>query len=225
MRDVEALRDQLLRLGPWWLRDPEEVMDAVLRAAAAQLSQVEGAIETLHDRTLIGRADASWLDEHGVERTRYRAPGESDDLYRERIRAWPDAVTKPAILAAVNAVLVVGEARIEEWLPDGTFLCGTGSGKTKSFLGNTVLFGQRRGFTVYIPHQAPATHDTFFVASATSSSPRGFLVLDTGDGHSPEDRGSFLDNALETPSGVYARVMQVLRSTKAAGIEFRVIVE
>ena len=225
MRTQAEIRAQLLRISPWWLREPEPVTDAILMGIAAAFERVEGAIERLFDRTMIDEADASWLDQHGLERARFRSrPLEPDETYRPRIKGWPDAVTKPAILAAVDAVLVVGTARMEEWLPDGPFACDTGSVDASGFAG-VFAYAGRRGFTIYIERQAESTNDTAWSVPAGAGSIESFTVLDTGDGHYDEDPGSFSDRSNLEPSAVYGRVIDVINQTKAAGVAYRVVVE
>lgn len=230
-RTLGDIRDQLLRISPWWLREPENGTDAVLRGMAAAFERVEGSIETLFARTFIDRADASWLDEHGNERSRPRvrranpANDESDDLYRPRIKGWPDAVTRPAVLAAVNAVLVIGEARIEEWLPDSAFACPTGSIDISAFAGECTAFSSRRGFSLYIEPQAASTNDTAWAVSNGAGSLESFAVQNTGDGSYPDDPGTFADRSNLEWSGVYALVIETIKRTKAAGVAYRVYVE
>lgn len=226
-RTTEELRQQILRHGPWWLRDPEEVADAIFRDFVAMDERIEAAIETLFDRTFIGTADGAWLDEHGFERSRPRIPGELDDDYRLRIRGWPDAVTRPAILAAADAVLEVGTARMEEWLTEGPFACLSGTGDTSGFAGSCTAYSGRRGFTLWIERQVPDGNNTAFAIRANQSPEtiESFAVQNTGDGVYPDDPGSFADAGTATPSAVYQRLIDVVNATKAAGVDYHVYID
>ena len=48
---------------------------------------------------------AAWLDELGFERSLQRSPGESDDIYRQRIKAIADVVTPNAIRRTLSRTL------------------------------------------------------------------------------------------------------------------------
>lgn len=224
-RDVEALRSQVLRNAPWWLQEPAENADALVRMIAAQLARCEESIETLFDRTFLTRAVESWLDEHGRERSRPRLPNESDDAYRDRLRTWPDAVTRPAILAAVDAVLLVGTARMEEWLTDSPFACAEGSGDESAFAGNCTTFSSRRGFTIYIARQTSDGNETAWAIAEGADTVESFAVEDTGDGVSPDDPGTFADSGRSVQSPVYERLIDTINALKAAGMGYRVEIE
>lgn len=224
-RDQDAIRRQVLKNAPWWLQEPGEVADAAIRMIAAQLERVEASIETLFDRTFLERAEATWLDEHGRERSRYRRPDETDDAYRDRIRSWPDAVTRPAVLAGVDAVLEIGTARMEEWLPDGPFSCAAGSGDTSGFVDLCNSFTGRRGFTIYIERQVPDGNDTAWSIEAGSGTVESFAVEDTGDGVYPDDPGTFCDRGEPNLSPVYERLIDTINALKAAGVSYRVEIE
>ena len=223
-RDLEAIRDQILRLGPWWLCEPSEVEDAVLRTMAAIFERTEGAIATLHDRTFIGRADGSWLDEHGQERGIYRLTAETDENYRPRILAIEDKVTKPAIEAGVSAILVSGVATVEEHLPDGAF-ASEALNTEQAFADHATAYDATLCFTVYVDEQFSRFNDTAFATSEGSgSSPESFAVENTGDGSWPDDPGSFGDSAEPTQSDLYARIYDTVDRLRAAGVTFRIVV-
>lgn len=67
--------------------------------------------------SLVG-ASGIWLDLHASGYGLLRAPGETDDQLRTRLRNVEDAVTRPAILAAVNTLLEpfsVAAMMVEWW--------------------------------------------------------------------------------------------------------------
>jgi len=226
-RTEAELRAHLVELGPWWLREPDEVMEAVLEAYAALFAEVERITELAHDRTFIGDADGAWLDAHGRERAIYRGQGETDAEYAPRIQDLRDAVTIPAILAALNLILLVTTpaAYIEECQLDGLYLSDEGSGLVNGFLDNTALYGDVRCFVVYIPYQLPNKNLTAFLVAEGQPGPESFLVEDTGDGFSPDDPGMFVDQTEPTKGDIYARIYDLIDALRAAGVTFTVIVQ
>lgn len=127
-RDAAAFRAHVERIAPAWMQDlAPGAADALLHGLAAIWAEVEGALETQHGRGFIQVADGAWLDAHGKERNVRRLSGESDTSYSDRIRQFDDAVTRDAILAAVDSMLGAGQARMHEFRRDGAFLCGQGA--------------------------------------------------------------------------------------------------
>lgn len=87
----------------WFFQDgdPEETI-----AALAKIMQLGRAqVQTWLDATYILQATGFWLDQHARDRALARQNGESDANLRTRIRSYADAVTTPAIKAAVNNLL------------------------------------------------------------------------------------------------------------------------
>jgi len=142
------------------MRQPPEILDATLSMIASVFEGAGISIEDLHGQTFILLALGDWLDEHGFERSVLRIEAEDDASYRERIRTFADAVTLPALTAAIGGELAIGPARIEEWLADGVWLAPNGSPIESWFLGDTTLYGGRIGVSVEIPEQSATTHDT-----------------------------------------------------------------
>lgn len=70
---------------------------------AGQLSLAEGAAGKLLDLTTVGGGVGTWLTLHGAGLGINRVEGESDASLRSRIRSFQDAVTEPAIVAALAA--------------------------------------------------------------------------------------------------------------------------
>jgi hypothetical protein len=85
---------------------------------------------------------AGWLDELGGERNIDRAPGESDDIYRQRVARIADVVTPNAIRRALSRTLgvlpwcfrEVGTAEFRGWFFDGD-LATVGTSTTLTIAG------------------------------------------------------------------------------------------
>jgi hypothetical protein len=74
-------------------------------AAAAALGRVFDLINDWFDATLIELSSGVWLEQHAADRGTSKRAGETEASLRARIRNPMDAVTKPAIQAAVTAQL------------------------------------------------------------------------------------------------------------------------
>lgn len=115
------------------------------------------ALETIRywfAQTLIGTADGpfpglpDWLNQHAVDRRTRRQASEANAALRSRLKNPEDAITRPALLTAVNAILategISGTAAMLELprdaahLGDYTAMTGTGGAFTKS--GDVVTF-------------------------------------------------------------------------------------
>jgi len=215
-RTEQELRDHYLQLGPGFLAEPEELLDAQIRLVAAMMSETEGAIETLHARTFLRQADGSWLDEHGKERGILRFDGESDTDYRARILLIEDAVTPVAIVNAVDSLLSVGTCTLREHLGDGAFADFPG---WQGFADMAVAYDGIRAFTVLIEEQLLTRADrAYALPAATTIEKLSFA----GDDGSKPSATAFADGADPTPSDIYGRIYQTIDRLRAAGVTFRV---
>jgi len=217
-RTQEELREELRSLGPHWMRELGDVAEAILQSIAAQNELVEGAVETLHERTFIENSDGSWLDEHGRERKMLRRDGESDEDYRPRVRAIPEVVTPVAIKAAVDAVLLVGECRLEEHLSDLAFA-------DNCFADNCVAYDGLRAFTVYVPAQLQSRSDTFAIAGPMPSLPASWRAFASDELVTPGTRHAFAESEELVSGAVYARIIDEIERTRPGGVSYRVVVE
>lgn len=100
-RTTGEILDELLKFLP---PDYVEASD-LLGGIAAQMSRMETDGGTLFDLATVSRGIEKWLTLHGQGLGFLRGPGETDDAYRERLRAIEDKVTRPAILAAMETIL------------------------------------------------------------------------------------------------------------------------
>jgi hypothetical protein len=218
-RDEQALRDHYLEDGPGFIQEPDELLDAQIRTVAAIMARIEAAIETLHGRTFITTADGAWLDQHGTERGILRFDGESDADYRARIQLIEDQVTKPAILAAVDAILQVGTAELEEHGSDGLWL--SRGAIAEAFLGQRLYRGTPPWFSVYIQQQVESKSDTAFLIRSGASGTLSFLTRTSA----AWDVSMFLDGQDPAPSDIYRRIYETIERLRAAGVSFRVEIE
>lgn len=92
---------------PDWIPDPDEF----LHGAAKMFGGVKALIDYLFGNALIGGAlgttptTPDWLNQHARDRGTARQDGETDEALRQRLRDAPDALTRIAILQAIDAVL------------------------------------------------------------------------------------------------------------------------
>lgn len=110
-----------------------------LHALAMMFKMAEAQLADWHRQTVISTSEGPWLIEHARGRGYSPQAGETDATLRARIRVPPDAVTVPALLAIVNAILtgggVSGMARIEEVpMPQGAFVGNAPASGVRSFL-------------------------------------------------------------------------------------------
>lgn len=89
--------------------------------------------------------EPDWLNQHARDRGTNRANGETDAQLRYRLRNIADAITRPALLAAVNAILAAagyGVAAMVELPRDssylGDFTSETGTGGTFALISGTT---------------------------------------------------------------------------------------
>ena len=229
-RGAEELYQQLLRHGPSWLCESEDVMVAMLAAFAQVFGRIECAVDTMHARTFVQEADGSWLDQHGLERSIPRGAGELDAAYRARLAGIGDAVTKPAILAAVDALLDVGTASMEEHRRDAAYAVPNGvTVNLQEFAGVGRSYEAVRCFTLIIPDQAPEPKHTAFAApnGTLNDDTRTFAWAESEAGNTwlVDADGAYADPKGLNPSDVYAQVFDAVDRLKAAGVTFRVLVE
>lgn len=103
--EQQGLFDHVKAALPRWLvRGPGAALEW-LHAFVATLDAARVQAKEWIDATYLDNATARYLDQHARDRGTSRRENESDAALRERIRQIEDAVTEPAILAGVNAIL------------------------------------------------------------------------------------------------------------------------
>lgn len=94
---------------PWFREMPRayEFMGAMAKIMGSANTQHEYWFEMAEILNAVGIVglEPDWLNQHAVDRGTRRTEGESDEALRERIRNVTDALTRPAILAAVQAII------------------------------------------------------------------------------------------------------------------------
>lgn len=129
---LTADEQELLNFGVGALPDWIAPNDPILTAAAKQMGGARAFSDYLFKQTLITTADGptsttpDWLNQHARDRGTSRQAGESNDALATRLRVVPDALTRGAILTAVNAVLassgVSGQAALLELPRDASWV-------------------------------------------------------------------------------------------------------
>lgn len=135
---------------PAWIPDGDEF----LMGAAKMFGSVKAMLDYLFGNALIGTAvgpsgtTPDWLNQHASDRGTRRQLDEEDPALRERLRNIPDALTRLAILTAIDAILaaegVVGTSALVE-LPRhgahfGEYEADAGVGGTFAKVGDVVKF-------------------------------------------------------------------------------------
>lgn len=132
---------------PAWIKNDDEF----LHGAAKMFGSVRAMVDYLFGQALIGTAVGAtattpdWLNQHARDRGTARRSGEDDPTLRERLRHTPDAVTRAALLSAIDGVLeasgITADAAMIEIPRDaahaGAYLAMTGTGGTFVQTGST----------------------------------------------------------------------------------------
>lgn len=156
---------------PLWMPDGDEF----LMGAAKMFGSVKTLIDYMFAQTLIGNAVGStattpdWLDQHARDRGTSRQLDEDDPTLRERLRNVADAVTRPSLYAAINAILVAAGINdpcgIVELPRDGahggTYTAMAGVGGTFAVVGTTVKFTPTVLPWPRPPYWNPTIYDTY----------------------------------------------------------------
>jgi len=148
---------------PSWFSDSEREME-FLAAAAKIMGQAHAQIADWYGNTLIGTAvgpvslDPDWLNQHAIDRGTARQDGETDVALRQRLRSVEDALTRPTILAATQAIVdaegILGTVAMVELRIDqgyfGIYSSDTGTGGEFTDQGAGVF-----KFTPTVPFENP----------------------------------------------------------------------
>lgn len=216
-RDVATLLDHIRSIGPGFRDTDADLAVALDTVTATIMAEIEAAIHTLHARTFILEADGDYLDEHGQERSVPRLQDEIDDDYVHRVKLIEEKLTRPAILAHVDAILAVGTASMEEWLPDGAF---TDILAIQGFTETSHTHGGIRGFTVYIEPQIEATADRGFALDEPADpfeAPEDVFHTFAGTDAEPTV-SAFADGTDLTPSSIYPTIWNEIDRLRAGGL-------
>lgn len=148
-----------------------EVTKELIFAFAFIFDRARRAIDHLFDMTFVTRAtaggasDPDWLDGLAREQNDHRLEGETDAALSDRLRTVPAVVTRPQILAAVEAFLaargVSGPVAIES-LPTEAGYCFSTPAVIADAAGYSFMF-------------TPST--SALASRVCSTTPFGFLVI------------------------------------------------
>jgi hypothetical protein len=141
--EQQAIFDFIAGALPKWFTSSERALEdlhALVAAHDLSRQQIDQLFKQAKILTADGpiAGDPDWLNQHAIDRGTHRQAGESDESLRERLRTFEDAVTVPALLALMGAMLdadgVTGDYEIIELHRDGAYLvvqeelAGTASG-------------------------------------------------------------------------------------------------
>lgn len=170
--------------------------------AMAEILTLQGVeIEDTISQTFIDQADGSYLDLHGDERNVDRLSGEFDTQYAVRIKSKSllSQLSKPALLAIINQLLIKGQAAIKEDWEGGTFF------NRESFFnrGEIVIQPIENTFTIVVDRQL---HDPYSFFN------REYFV----------SRGDFIGTT-ESSDYVFQLILNAVNDNKAFGTLYRII--
>lgn len=111
---------------PSWMFSDESNPQELIAAFAKQFAQAWDQVDFWRDQMYLRRAVVQFLADHARDRGTRQQSSESVDALRVRLRNITDALTKPTLLARVQALLaqagVAGTPAIMELRPDGAKL-------------------------------------------------------------------------------------------------------
>jgi hypothetical protein len=170
---------------PYWYFVEEGANEFLHLAAAIHAWAYEHASEWLRLQAFIeaatGGDEADWLQQHAKDRGTWRQDGESDDMLRSRLRNPEDAVTRPALLAFIDAALAaagLGSAAMIEMPRDeaylGDFVSDAGLGGTFGRVGSPMVFTPLVDFAG-LPYRGifPADGHNLVIAGAAQANNNG----------------------------------------------------
>ena len=176
-RTTQELLDRLFAFLP-----PEyETAEPILAGLAAAQNEAELAVDsladalpfgpmsvTLPDGTVVayGGATDIWLDLHARGYGILRSPGEADAELRARLREVTERVTRPAILDAVDLLLVpfAVTATMVEWFEEPYLDLVETVAVGGMYLDSTLLSGGPNSFVLYVPSVGAGYSDPVYGA-------------------------------------------------------------
>lgn len=186
--------------------------------ALAEL-MANGVLAPIRDmvrQTFIQDSDGKWLRQHAKDRGTGQQEGESEPALKARLVDIEDAITRPVLLAAVQAVMaaagVVGAPQMVELPRDAGF-----SGDHAERTGTGGIFsaalagGGLRSFTPTVPFQLPLRVGTAAVESGAFSNPRLVIAGAAAGGNN----GTFEVTALEGNAAVFTNASAINSSPDA----------
>jgi hypothetical protein len=155
--EAQALFDHARRSLPKWLTRGKATVLEWLYAYTEIFDATRSQGQDWLDITYIDNASGAELDQHAADRGTSRREGEDDATLRERLRNITDAVTIPALKAAIDALLTVNgldECVIYNIRSRGAHMQLPGS-STAFFSRGHRLSGRRgSGYIVILPSDA-----------------------------------------------------------------------
>lgn len=186
---------------PEWFFIEDKSNVAVMQAMALVLASCGDDVDDLKMQTMILEATSPYLDLHGYERSVPRIEGEFDSQYRVRIqlKSLVSQISKPSILALVNALLIRGVASIREDFSGSVFV------DREEFV--------NRGAIVIEP-----IHNTFsLLVDKQIRAPESFV-----DRENFSDRENFVGDS-NSSEYVFQLILNAVNDNKALGTFYRII--
>jgi|SRR5688572_705957 len=200
--DEQELFDFAARAMPAWFRDEGRTFED-LGGAAKAIGMARLIVAYWFGQTIITGAEGAtsstpdWLNQHARDRGTSRQLGETDDELAERLRNFPDAVTRPALLGAAQTIIdnagVVGDVTMIELRRERAFLivnlAETGVGGTFTAGAPVMFLPDAPGFDTP-PFRAVYPGDTqptrIVISGAADAANDGAFLITGLDGNAAE---------------------------------------
>lgn len=192
---------------PHWFFDNERACEELGQSAkviGAARTQVVDWLAKTNILTAPGASgsDPDWLNQHAIDRGTSRRAGESDAALRVRLRSYPNALTRSAIMLAVTDVLtavsVTDPAYMVELPRDQIFLTAvTGDAGTGG-----VFAGPTAGAMTFTP-TVPFAYPPYLDAAEVSGRVRSHQIVISGAA-SGGNNGTFTVTGLSGNGVTYA---------------------
>lgn len=156
--EQQSLFDHARQALPRWLTRGKNAVLEWLHAYTQIFDSVRTQGQEWLDITYLDNATGAALDQHAFDRGTTRRENEDDDTLRERLRNITDAVTEPALKAAVDTILDANGLGESAWLVirrDRAFCQSVAaSNATESFASRGYRAGSQTpmGYLVILPY-------------------------------------------------------------------------
>jgi hypothetical protein len=188
---------------PEWFFEVGVYSTAAFYEIAAVFAELETEVDDQIRETFILQSDGAFTDEHGLERNLTRGAAETDLAYQVRIQRILNTTNIPALKSAIEAILIVGCAKVIDNELDQPFF------DDEAFFDRAQLATPflKNFFTVWINPQVLGELDSFYDEEE-------FFDLQAFFSSSPLDEQEY----------VYSAIVDLINKNKALGTMYEVLI-
>lgn len=191
---------------PQWWFTKFQYSPALFQAIAGMFSQITQDADDQQQQTFILESTAPFLDLLGDERSKYRMSSEVDPLFAKRVQNITSATDYDAILASINALLIIPGAKIYQAPMDHIF-CNRGAFCDRDqYLDSFAL----NFFLVVVPSQTHPPYSFTFNGEAATGLP-AFA-----------NRDNFAGSVIQD-TDIFPNIIQVINDQKALGMMYAIV--